>query len=181
MMVNKFLLIIIIIIITICSVWFLVTPQYKQFKILQTEVSLKEAEYNAKYEYYAEVMKVFSQLEKRQDGLNKIDKALPDNISLAPIIYFLQKKTSESGLIVKDLFFTKASAVSPKDPIKEILFSINVIGNYSSLKNFLLSLEKSANLFEVNSISFSSSPLINIADQSTQSHSFLLEIKTNSY
>lgn len=181
MVINKFVLISIALIFTVFSVWFLVVPQYKQFKALQTEVSLKEAEYNAKYAYYAEVSKVFSELEKRQESLDKIDNALPDNVSLAPIIYFLQKKTIESGLIVKDLFFTKASAISNKDPIKEIAFSISIIGNYSALKNFLSSLERSANLFETNAISFSSSTLSGNQDQPSQSYPFLLEIKTHSY
>ncbi len=181
MVINKFLIIVIILIASGCLFWFLVMPQYNQFKVLQSELIIKEAEYNAKYAYYAEVLRLFSELEKKQEGLSKIDKALPDEISLSPIIYFIQKKTQESGLIAKDLFFTKISNKDNKESIKDINFSLSVIGSYTSLKNFLYALERSANLFETRSISFSSSSMSNATSKSSQTYSFLLDIKTNSY
>jgi Tfp pilus assembly protein PilO len=172
---NRFIFSIIILLITSVLVWFFVFPIYKEFKNLQSEIFLKEAEYNAKNAYYAEVLNISNELDKRQDILNKIDNALPDNLFLAPLVYYLQKKTSESGLIMKDLFFAKASSVATNNQVKEIVFSTNVIGSYSALKNFLMVLEKSANLFEINNISFSSS------SKSMQGYPFLLEIKTHSY
>ncbi|KKP32966.1 MAG: hypothetical protein A2312_02405 [Candidatus Staskawiczbacteria bacterium RIFOXYB2_FULL_32_9] len=182
MAISRFLITILILFTTVALIWFFVFPKYVEFKNLQTEVALKEAEYNAKYAYYAEILNISNELERRKESLNKIDTALPDITSLAPLVYFLQKKTSESGLIVKDLFFTKASAISAKDAVKEVSFSLNINGNYSALKNFLFSLEKSASLFEVINISFGSSPnLIGGANKSMQNHSFLLEIKTHSY
>ena len=162
-------------------IYFLVLPKYQEFKSLQLSVGLKQAEFNAKYAYYAEVNKVFDGLSKRKDSLEKIDKALPQNVSLAPLVYYIQKKGSESGLIIKNLFFTKASVSSKTNPIREIVFSINVIGSYPALKNILSSLENSASLFNVNSISFNSLVSSKTTVQSQQSYSFTLEVSTHSY
>lgn len=178
---RKIIIIVVVLLADIILAWFLVVPQYNQFKNLQTEAVLKEAEYNAKYAYYAQVNQLFDDIQKRQDSLSKIDNALPSSLSLSPIVYFLQKKTAESGLVLKDIFFSKTSPINPKTQVKEIVFSLSLMGNYQALKNFIAILEKSANLFEVNSISFSSQAQIQQAQQSTQSHSFIMEIKTYSY
>lgn len=181
MSVNRIFIAILLIVTTSLLVYFLVFPKYHEFKSLQTIVGSKQAEFNAKYAYYAEVNKVFNELSKRKDSLDKIAKALPDNISLAPIVYFLQKKGNESGLIIKNLFFTKASYSSQANPIREIVFSMNVIGGYPALKSLLAGLERSASLFEVNSVSFNSPLSSKATNQQAQSYSFTLEVSTHSY
>lgn len=181
MTINRLLIAILIIIGTGFLVYFLVLAKYQEFKSLQLSVGLKQAEFNAKYSYYAEVNRVFDELSKRKDSLYKIDKALPQNVSLAPLVYYIQKKGSESGLIIKNLFFTKASSASQTNPIREIVFSLNVVGGYSALKNLLSGLENSSSLFNVNSISFNSLLSSKTAVQANQSYSFTLEVSTHSY
>lgn len=180
MTINRLLIIAISLIATCLLGYFMVAPKYQEFSQLQTTLGSKEAEYNAKYVYYAEVNRVFNELSKRKDSLDKINNALPNNLSLSPLIYYLQKKSSESGLVIKNLFFTKASASTPNNPLREVVFSMNVIGGYPALKSLLASLEKSANLFEVNSVSFNS-PLTSKISQIAQSYSFTLEVNTHSY
>lgn len=181
MAINRLLIAILITIITALLVYFFVFPKYREFALLQSAVGSKQSEFNAKYAYFAEVNKIFNELEKRKDSLEKIDKALPGNVSLSSLVYYIQKKSFENGLVIKSLFFTKATAASDKNPIREIVFSLNVTGSYSALKNFLSALEKSASLFNVNNISFNSQLSSKTLTQSQQIYSFVLEIRTHSY
>ena len=74
--------------------------------------------------------------------------------------------------------------------LKDIVFSMDLLGDYSSLENLLISLEKSSRIFEVTSISFGSTPH-NLGLQSVsvchsqfqiqQTYNFNLQIKTHSY
>ena len=45
----------IILFIILLLVFFLVTPEYKTFKKLQSELGEKKAEFNAEFDYYAEI------------------------------------------------------------------------------------------------------------------------------
>jgi len=176
MVFNKLLISILLLAVTIIMIIFLVFPEYKEFRSLQDQIALKQAEKNAKYAYYSEVNKVYDELIKRKEGVEKIDRAIPDQVTLAPIIYFIQRKSIENGLLVKDIFFNKIPQKVDKASMKDIVFSVNLVGSYSAIKNFLKSLEYSANLFGVNSISFAGQQ-----SQNSQTYSFSMEIKTYSY
>jgi len=91
-------------------------------------------------------------------------------------------------MIIKDLFLSKNSPVKSKtgSTVNEIVFSMDIIGNYDSLGAFLSSLERSDRIFEVVSISFGSAnrtPLEALQARfvELQSYTFNLQIKTHSY
>ena len=156
-------------------VFFLVMPEYRTFGKLQTELGEKKAEFNAKYDYYAAITKTHYDLQSRQDDVDKIDNALPQNSDLGQVVYFLQKTAKDNGLIMKDLFLSKSSLSNVQsNSIKDIIFSIDLSGDYISLEGFIRSLEKSARLFEITNISFGST------GKSTL-QSFSLQIKIHSY
>lgn len=169
--------------------FFLVVPEYNTFKGLQIELGEKKAEFNAKYEYFAEITRVFNELENYKEGIEKVDDALPNSPSFGRLTYFFQKKSRENGLVIKDIFLAKYSPDDPGSNVKEIVFSLNVSGSYSALKNFISSLEKSARLFEITSISFSSPPSTILETplpkftqfQIQQIYSFKIEISARSY
>lgn len=172
--------------------FFLVVPKYNEFKEFQAELGEKKAEFNSKYEYFSEITEVFYELENRKDAVKIIDDGLPNEPSFGRLAYYFQKKAMENGLVIKDLLLAKYSPQSPGSDMKEIVFSINISGSYSALKNFIVSLEKSARLFEIASISFSSSvdsflelisgPIIELSEFKTQqTYSFKMEIKARSY
>lgn len=179
----------IILFIILLLMFFLVVPEYNTFKSLQIELGEKKAEFNAKYEYFAEVTRVFYELENYKEGIKKVDDALPSKPSFGRLAYFFQKEARENGLIIKDLFLAKYSLENPDSDIKETVFSISVSGSYSALKNFILSLEKSARLFEITSISFSSTPNTFLTGpgrtlmqfQTQQTYSFKIEVGARSY
>ncbi|MDP2741117.1 MAG: hypothetical protein Q8O66_00295 [bacterium] len=178
-----------ILFIILLLMFFLVVPEYNTFKGLQIELGEKKAEFNAKYEYFSEITRVFDELKNYKNGLEKVNDALPSSPSFGRLAYFFQKKSKENGLIIKDLFLAKYSFDDPGGKVKEIVFSLNTSGSYSALKNFIFSLEKSARLFEITSISFSSAPSTILETPITkltqfqiqQIYSFKIEISARSY
>jgi Tfp pilus assembly protein PilO len=157
--------------------FFLVIPEYKTFKQLQIDLGEKKAEYAAEFDYYSAITKTYFDLQSRKEDIKKVDDALPQNSNLGDVIYFLQKTAKEDGLIVKSLFLSKSSSAGSNSDVsnnvKDITFSINLLGDYASLGNFIVSLEKSSRIFEITSITFDST--------SGPPYSFNLQIKTHSY
>ncbi len=188
-----------ILFIILLLVFFLVVPEYKMFKSLQIEFGEKKAEFNAQFDYYNAIASTYQQLQSHKDDIAKIDNALPQDPDLGRLIYFLQQTAKSNGMMVQNLFLSKSSAVSLKNnsnSVKDITFSINVLGDYASLEKFLVALEKSARIFEIANISFSSpanfseessaslSALTTPASsqaQTQQVYSFSLQIKTHTY
>ena len=165
----------IIVFLALLAGFYLTLPKYRQFRDLQTELSKKEAEFKGKAAYFSQVNYTLREIKKDPETLTKIDTALPENFSLDSLIYFLQKKTAENGLIFKKAMLTRASAVEKGSTLKEAYFSLELLGSYASLKNFLSALEKSSRLIEVENITFNSQ------QKFQQTYSFNIIIKVNSY
>ncbi|OGZ71405.1 MAG: hypothetical protein A2904_01920 [Candidatus Staskawiczbacteria bacterium RIFCSPLOWO2_01_FULL_33_9] len=190
MEIDRPITIAIIIFIIIFLTYFFVVPKYYEFRDLQVKLGNAEAEYNGKFTYYSEISRIFRELENHKEVLDKVDNAIPQKPQLADLMYFFQQKSTESGLIMKNILLTKISPVTSESSIKEITFSLDLLGNYQSFKNFLYLMEHSSRLFEVSSILFGSqtaseSPQSPTGQSQTglaqQSYSFRLEIKTHSY
>ncbi|MGA2418060.1 MAG: type 4a pilus biogenesis protein PilO [Candidatus Staskawiczbacteria bacterium] len=189
MQIDRPIAIALILFIVLLLVFFLVMPEYQAFGKLQSELGEKKAEFNAEFDYYAAITKTYYDLQSRADDIKKIDDALPQDSELGKLIYFLQKTAGENGMMIKDLFLSKSSLgaqISTTSNVKDIVFSTDLLGNYSSLEKFMIALEKSSRLFEVTNISFGSgsqSPLKSSQTQFQiqQTYSFNLQIKTHSY
>jgi len=181
MTIDRPITIILILLAILLIAFFLVVPEYKMFKKLQAELAEKVAEFNAKHDYYSAVDKAYFELQSRKNDIKKVDIALPEDRNLNELVYFLQKTAKENGLVAKNLFLSPPSSFTKKDQknkkivgdVKEIVLSMDLSGDYSSLKNFIISLEKSARIFEVIRISFGSAP--------NPPYKFSIQIKTYSY
>lgn len=134
----------------------------------------KRAEIRGREEYLQDLKKAAEELKNYQIQLAKIDFALPSNPGLEILFDFLQKASSQSGLVLKDIKPSTTRLSSDLEGIKESELSFVVSGVYSSFKNFLSVLEKSSRLIEAESISFSSSEKEGPQD-------FSLKIKVYSY
>ena len=123
------------------------------------------------------MLEIYFDLQSQQDNVKKIDDALPQDPDLGKIIYYFHKTAVENGMMVKDLFLSQSAAGSSgantAANIKDMTFSIDLLGDYPSLENFIISLENSSRIFEVTNISFGSA--------SGPPYSFSLQIKTHSY
>jgi Tfp pilus assembly protein PilO len=131
-------------------------PKFQELREIQKNIAEKEEELRSQESYFAELREIKTKLEKYQEQLTKINAALPDEQSLPSLFDFLQKTSSQSGLILKGIGPFTISPSEDDPNLRETQFSFQVLGSYSSFKNFLLSLEKSARMIEVENISFSS-------------------------
>lgn len=170
----RILISIILFVITILIGIFLVWPNYLKFQNFQQQIKNKETELQYLEEYYQDLADLSEKLKGYQEELSKIDSALPESPDLPSFANFFQKTASENGLILKSLGSFSINPLAQKTEIKEISFSPELSGSYSSFKNFLKALEKSSRMIEVENISFSSPKEGEIFD-------FKLEIKTHSY
>jgi len=156
-------------------------PRYQEINNLQIEIGYIEQEIENRDKYYQQLADISKELEKHQEELAKIDSALPSEFSAPALLKFLQKVAPENGLILTTVSSFSVQPSPQKADIKEIQGSLELSGSYSSLKNFLKALEKSARLIEVDSISFSTSQkkegeIVEISEI----FNFQLGIKTNS-
>jgi Tfp pilus assembly protein PilO len=176
MHVDRPITIALFIIIILLLVFLLVMPEYDTFKSLQSQLGNKMAEYVAQHDYYAEIDKIYYDLQAKQDDIAKIDDALSTDPNLGKTVYFLQGAAKKNGLILKSLFLSKSSTGSgdtKSNATKEISFSVSLMGNYPSLGGFISTLENSSRIFEITSIAFGAGD--------GPPYSFSLQIKTYSY
>ena len=186
MQINRPISIIVIIFIVLLLAFFFVLPQYEAFVSLQKELGGKMADQKTESDYYNTITKAYNTLQIHKDDLQKIDDALPASPDVGGVIYFLQQTAASNSLSVKSLFLSKSSVVGTQiksaNTIKDIIFSISLSGDYPSLEKFIVSLERSARLFEVTSISFGSSTQASQSQLQTQQPlNFNLQINTHSY
>jgi Tfp pilus assembly protein PilO len=179
MQIDRPIAIAIMLFIILLLVFFLVLPEYNTFGALRTQLGEKKAEFNAEFDYYSAITKTYYDLQSRKDDIKKIDDALPSPLSdpiFGKLIYFIQETAKETGLMIKDISFSKSSssaAETGSSIVKDIVITTNLLGDYQPLGNFITSLEKSSRVFEVMNISFGSS--------AGPPYSFSLQIKTHSY
>jgi len=167
--------------------FFLIWPKYQELKGIEAEIKVKKTELQYSEEYFSKLNQVSQRLKGYEAQLAKIDFALPSDasLSLLSLMNFLQEASFQNGLVFKEfgsysIASPKPAATTPGSPetelpakIKEIRLNFEVSGLYSALKNFLIALEKSAKIIEVESISFSF--------EEGEIFSFALNIRTYSY
>jgi len=183
MHIDKPIIIAFILFITVLLAYFLVFPAYQKFKELQTDLGIKQAEYDAQFEYYSAITQTYYDLKGYEEDIKKVDSALPSDPSFGRLVYYFQEQSTKNGLMLKSLFLAKASSSNSKNSEKDLAFSLTLLGNYSALENFLASLEKSAKLFEVTTISFGAGDISNEEMKfSTQNiFTYNLQINTHTY
>lgn len=153
----------------------LVWPKYQVLNTLKTEIGRKDAEFQSKREYFSQLREISRKLENYEENLSKISSALPQDSSLPSLFNFLQMTSSQTGLVLGEIKLSGITTSKESQELKEIRVNLRVAGKYPAFKNFLLALETSARLIEVEKISFS------YPKESKESFSFGIEIKTQGY
>ena len=157
---------------TLALVILLILPKYQDLKLAKKDIEEKSGKIEYQKERFLNIKKASEELDKYSESLAKIDSALPAELSSPDLFNFLQKISAQNGLILKDVSLGTSSQKLPK--IKETHLNFTVFGFYSSFKNFLSSLEKSARLIEIEDIHF-------VAPLKEAPISFELKIKVYSY
>ncbi len=148
--------------------YFLCWPKYQEFKWKKVEIETKDEEIRKKEEYILNLGILSEKLSAYEEQFSKIDSALPKDSSIADLLNFFEKTSSENGLILTDIdvsgLFSSETSVQQSSTqedsggkIQKMSFSISVSGSYSAFKNFLSAVYRSSRLIEVKSIGFSSS------------------------
>lgn len=182
-------------------VLYVIVPNYSESSALQKQIEEKEQELREKQAYFAGLKKIAESLTEYQEFLDKIEKALPQEVSLASLLSFFQNKALASGLIMEDISPCKVSTspssqnpagegaqpAAEEEKIKETGFSLSVSGAFASFEGFLALLEKSSRLIEVESISFGEGEVSGegmaegMAEEGELTFDFDLAVKVYSY
>lgn len=176
---NKLLITVICLLFTIVLGVFLAWPQYQDLKSLQKKNIEKKTELQYKEEYFLNLKEISEELKQYPDSLSKIDSFLPSYLSLPNLFNFLQKMSSEYGLILKTIGQLTTSSLKEREKVQQHSLDLSLSGSYSSFKNFLSGLEKSARLAEVEFIYFST-PKEKLLTKETP-FTFNIKIKFYSY
>lgn len=132
----------------------LVFPKKEDLDSVLKKVNEKKAELQSKENYFASLGQTAEDFKKYQEPLAKIGSALPQSSQLPALFDFLQKASSQTGLVLTNIS-PLAQKPSGIEGISEHSINLVVNGTYSAFRNFLSVLEKSSRLIEVGSVSFS--------------------------
>jgi len=130
-----------------------ISPKFQSLSILNSELSQKKIEFESLGDYFREVMEISERLKNYQDSISKIDFALPEDPKIFSLFNFLQKISSQSGLLVEEI---DSISSEQQGDLKKWTSTFQFKGDYPSFKNFISSLEKSSRLIKVEKITMKS-------------------------
>lgn len=168
MIANKLIIIVVCLVLVLILGLFLGWPKYQGVQALRLNIKAKEMELQSKEEYFSQIKEISEELEKYTESLSKISSALPETPALPSLLNFLQLTASQTGLVLEKVILGGVGG-------GEIRVTCQMAGNYPAFKNFLVALENSARMIEVEEISFKS------PEKAGESFSFSVQIKTHSY
>lgn len=134
---------------------YLVLPKYTQFKDLKDEVAKEELVLQQKQVHLLSLQKITEDLETHKDLLEKVNSALPRELSLPGLLNYFQLTAAENGLLLKNINQALALRTRGKEEegpppnLQEGYFNLVLKGKVSSFENFLKVLESSSRLLEV--------------------------------
>ena len=141
-------------------------PKYQALQILLLDIGAKESELQSKQEYFNEVRDIAKQFEGYTIALDKISSALPEIPSLPSLLSFLQSSASENGLILGEITLGDSAK-------GEISLTAKLFGEYPAFKSFLITLESSARMIEVENI------ILTAPERAKEPFTFLMQIKAH--
>lgn len=130
-------------------------PMFQELESVWGDIETGKMELQIKQEYVSKLDGIKEQLDEKRTEISRIQTTLPSNPSVPSLFNYLQRVSSEYGLILTEISPFSVSSSSSFTDLRETTFSIKASGSYSSIKDFISSLEKSARLIEVESISLS--------------------------
>ena len=167
---------------TVLVLW----PNFQEFNIIQKSIEAAEIELEGKQNYILKLDELKVKLDENQESLAKVETALPDDptVSSLSLSDYLQKVASQSGLILSEAKPFSVAEEKDSAGLRAISFDLKVSGSYPSFKEFLLTLEKSARLIEVKTVSFETSTVGSSDESMTETvklPTFNLSLKVFSY
>jgi Tfp pilus assembly protein PilO len=159
---------VILLIILLFGGYFFWWPRYREFRQQKAVLAEKIKALEEKNSYYSRLIKIDKELAVYRAEIDKIDSALPKEVSLPVIFDYLKRISAKQGLILDRVDFSGTGRLSSKykrltekgnskeTGVVKIAFSASLTGPYPAFKKFLSELYQSAKLIEVKSLNFSS-------------------------
>jgi Tfp pilus assembly protein PilO len=138
------------ILISVLLFFLFISPKQTSLSILNSQLLQKRYELETLDKYFQEILKTSEKLKNYQEEISKIDSALPDDPSIPLLFNFLQKSSSQSGLLLENI---GSINLNEEGRLKKWTTNFKLKGDYPSLKNFISILERSARLIRVDKIS----------------------------
>ncbi len=144
--------------------WGLIDPAYAEIKKMKKEESLYDQALSNSKELQAirdNLLKKYNSFS--QDDLDRLAKLLPDAVDNVKLIMDIDGIAGKYGMSLKSVSVkaptTQKSGALGKneEPVGSISLSFSVSGPYKSFVNFLIDLESSLRIVDVETISFNSS------------------------
>ncbi len=129
--------------------------KYQDFQIYRSELLQKKAELESRQEYFKNLDYLQAELKKYEPELVKVNSSLPPIPSAPALLDFFQKTASQNGLVFKRIEFNQTSLVSERPYILKKEIAIIVDSPYFAFRKFILDIEKSSRLIQIESLSFS--------------------------
>lgn len=151
---NRFFLSILLVGSSLIFGMFVALPRFQAFMAVQKELSVKQAELESKESYFVHLKDLQDRI-NAEDLVAKIDAAIPNDPQLPALYEFLQSLAAGSGLSLRSI------AVSPSPVLGgtrlgRISSSLQLGGQYESLKVFLGDILRASRMSDVESVNFSS-------------------------
>ena len=152
-------------------------PEYEHFQDLRLALAKKQVQLERAEEYLLELKALSGRLTGYEDEFVKVDSALPLDPSIPSLFDFIQKTSSENGLVLESISSGRSGPLG-EERVQRIPFSITVFGSYSGFKDFLSAVYKNSRIIDVSSVDFSS---FSTSEEETGLFVFSLKLKTHSY
>lgn len=134
-----------------------VLPQSETLRVLKQDLLQKQIDLKERQDYFEKIKSFSRELSKRSVEMEKINSSLPlEDYFLPDIFDFLQKTASQNGIVIQDMKPGASQLVLENPQVRKKGITMTASGSYSSFKNFISALEKSARLIQIDSLSFSS-------------------------
>jgi Tfp pilus assembly protein PilO len=160
---------------------FLIVPQWQQLSEAKGQLKVKKTELQQREDYFSQLRTVARNFEALPEVLIKINNAIPDNPEFDKLINFLAVAAQQQGLVLTEISNVTVAAQEsgkpnqePQNFLRGITLSLRLTGSYPALKNFLLQVEDSARLLEVERLAF-------VPAKTAGAFQFELDLKTQAY
>ncbi|KKU86514.1 MAG: hypothetical protein A2667_03480 [Candidatus Wildermuthbacteria bacterium RIFCSPHIGHO2_01_FULL_47_27] len=173
MIINRSIFTVILLLGGIAISFFFTWPAYQDLRVKSRELKNVKTELGYISEYYKHIEDTSARLAQYKPVLDKMDSALPRDISFPALLNYFQNITSQNGLVASGLGMPSAGTPA-ESGIKDVKLGLSLIGSYQSLKNLMASLYRNAKMIEIDGLSFS-------APDKDGLFNFRLETKTHSY
>lgn len=139
---------------------FLFLPAYNQYK--ETRISLEKAktELEGHRDYQKKLEETNNILAQKSTIMDKVNSALPDEVDMASFLNFLDETAKASGSSIENVSWQESSPTKARgrneteQRIKNYNINLDFSASYFAFKNFLYTIESSARLVDISSISF---------------------------